>query len=214
MTVNEFEGLVPKIKEATLPGVDAHFIMAPLMRIKLGKKIDVAARNPKKSAVLAILYPNESKELQMVFMLRKTYKGVHSNQIGFPGGKVEKEDNNLLATALRETFEEVGVAASDITIVKELTQTYIPPSNFLVQPFLGICKVKPTFVLDEVEVERLITIPLANILNNNFVSSKKITTSYATNIEVPVFKFEEEIVWGATAMMLSEIKELLLSVHE
>jgi len=146
MTIHEFQTLIPRIATATLPGIDAHFKMAPLMRIKLGKNLDVAALNPKKSAVLALLYPNEAQELQMVFMLRKTYKGVHSNQIGFPGGKVEKEDNNLLATALRETFEEVGVPSNTIQIITTLTETYIPPSNFLVQPFLGICQEKPTFV--------------------------------------------------------------------
>jgi len=212
MTIDEFQALIPKIATVNLPGIDAHFKMAPLMRIKLGKNLDVAARNPKKSAVLALLYPNEAQELQMVFMLRKTYKGIHSNQISFPGGKVEDSDNNLLETALRETFEEVGVPANTIKIIAKLTATYIPPSNFLVQPFLGYCTQKPTFVLDAKEVEKLITIPLKFILDDAYVTSKIITTSYAKNIEVPVYKFKEDVIWGATAMLLSEIKELLLLV--
>jgi 8-oxo-dGTP pyrophosphatase MutT (NUDIX family) len=212
MTLTNFEELVPKIEKIALPGIDAQFKLAPEIRKKLGKTINVAERNPKYAAVLSLLFPDENDEMQMIFMLRKTYKGVHSNQIGFPGGKIEKEDNNLKITALRETHEEIGVAAKEITILKELTEVYIPPSNFLVSPFLGIVSKRPDYILEEKEVERIIEIPLKYVLSDNFISTKIITTSYATNLEVPVFKFKDDVIWGATAMMLSEIKDLLLSV--
>jgi 8-oxo-dGTP pyrophosphatase MutT (NUDIX family) len=149
--------------------------------------------------------------MQMVFMLRKTYEGVHSNQISFPGGKVELEDDNLKTTALRETYEEIGVSSSDIYVLKEMTEVYIPPSNFLVKPFLGISKFRPNFVLEEKEVERLIEIPLKSILSNEALTTKEITNSYAKGMNVPAFEFNNEVVWGATAMMLSEIKDLILS---
>lgn len=183
------------------------------MRKKLGKVIDVSSRSPRKAAVMALMYPNDLGEMIMIFMLRKTYKGVHSNQIGFPGGKVEDEDKTMLDTALRETYEEIGVSKSHITILKELTEVYIPPSNFLVQPYLGVLNKKPAYILEEKEVERLIEIPLKTILNDAFISSKKLKTSYANEIEVPVFEFDDEIIWGATAMMLSEIKDLLLAAN-
>ena len=211
MTLKDFEELVPKIKKSSLPGIDSQFKLAPSIRKKLGKEINIEERNPNIAAVLSLLFPDATGEMQMVFMLRKTYKGVHSNQIGFPGGKVEKIDNNLEATALRETYEEIGVSSINITVLKELTDVYIPPSNFLVKPFLGILKERPEYILEEKEVERLIEIPLRSILSDKFIASKIITTSYAKEIEVPVFKFEEEIIWGATAMMLSEIKDLILS---
>jgi len=211
MTLKDFEELVPKIKKSSLPGIDSQFKLAPSIRKKIGKEINVEERNPNKAAVLSLLFPDVTGEMQMVFMLRKTYKGVHSNQIGFPGGKVEVEDNSLEATALRETFEEIGVDAMDITVLKELTDVYIPPSNFLVKPFLGVLKKRPEYILEEKEVERLIEIPLKSILSDKFIASKIITTSYAKEIEVPVFKFDEEVIWGATAMMLSEIKDLILS---
>lgn len=183
------------------------------MRKKLGKAIDVSSRNPRKAAVMALMYPNDLGEMIMIFMLRKTYKGVHSNQIGFPGGKVEDEDHTMLDTAFRETYEEIGVSENHITILKELTEVYIPPSNFLVQPYLGVLNKKPLYTLEEKEVERLIEIPLKTILNDAYISSKKLKTSYANEIEVPVFEFDDEIIWGATAMMLSEIKDLLLAAN-
>lgn len=209
MTLDNFQKIIPNIEKSNLPGVDSHFKLAPLMRVKLGKKLNLDNLNPKNSAVAALLYPDEHNQLIMVFMLRKTYKGIHSNQIGFPGGKVEESDGTLLTTALRETFEEVGVPASAIQIIKTLTQVYIPPSNFLVQPFLGILQEKPNFVLEEKEVERLIEIPLYQILDDTYLNTKKITNSYTNDVEVPAFQFDEDVIWGATAMMLSEIKDLI-----
>jgi len=211
MTLKDFEELIPKIKKSSLPGIDSQFKLAPSIRKKLGKSINLSERNPKKAAVLSLLFPDSEGEMKMVFMLRKTYEGVHSNQIGFPGGKTEEDDACLQATALRETFEEIGVHSKEITVIKELTDVYIPPSNFLVKPFLGVVKERPVYILEKKEVERLIEIPLQEILSDDFVSSKIINTSYAQDIEVPIFKFNEEVIWGATAMMLSEIKDLILS---
>lgn len=212
MTLTDFEELVPKIKKIALPGIEAQFKLAPEIRKKLGKTIDIEKRNPKRAAVLSLLFPDENKDMQMVFMLRKTYEGVHSNQIGFPGGRLEDFDANLEWTALRETHEEIGVSPKQITVIKELTEVYIPPSNFLVLPFLGVVSERPQYILEEKEVERIIEIPLKDVLSDDFISTKNITTSYTTNLEVPIFKFNEEVIWGATAMMLSEIKDLLLSV--
>lgn len=212
MTLTNFEELVPKIKKIALPGIEAQFKLAPEIRKKLGKNIDVEKRNPKRAAVLSLLFPDENMEMQMIFMLRKTYQGVHSNQIGFPGGKLENDDDSLEITALRETHEEIGVSSKKITVLRELTEVYIPPSNFLVLPFLGMISERPKYILEEKEVERIIEIPLKQVLSDDFISTKNITTSYAKNLEVPIFKFEDEVIWGATAMMLSEIKDLLLSV--
>lgn len=212
MTLTHFEELVPKIEKIALPGIEAQFKLAPEIRKKLGKTVNLEEKKPRKAAVLALLFPDANNNMHMVFMLRKTYAGVHSNQIGFPGGKLEPADESLKGTALRETHEEIGVHANDITVLKKLTEVYIPPSNFLVAPFLGIVSQRPDYELEEKEVERIIEIPLKQVLSDDFVSTKIITTSYATDLEVPVFQFEEEVIWGATAMMLSEIKDLLLSV--
>jgi len=148
----------------------------------------------------------------MLLILRKTYKGVHSNQIGFPGGKVEDNDRNLQETALRETREEVGVRPGSVEIIKELSEVYIPPSNFMVQPFLGIYSNPKPFVVQEDEVEALVEVYVKDFLDNSNLVEKKLTTSYAQNIDVPAYVLNNYTVWGATAMMMSEIKELLEQV--
>lgn len=158
---------------------------------------------------MALFYPGLENRTQLLCILRKTYKGVHSNQVGLPGGKVEPEDDNLMFTALRETHEEVGVSPKDVTVVREISKIYIPPSNFEVQPFIGLYKKPRSFTIQETEVEQLLEIPLSDFLNESNVMTKKLSTSYAKEIDVPAFKLNGYIVWGATAMMLSEIKELL-----
>ena len=145
----------------------------------------------------------------LVLILRKTYKGVHSAQISFPGGKLEDGDTSLMETSLRETEEEVGVDKKTVTVIKELTEIYIPPSNFFVQPYIGFTQDTPSFIRQEDEVEEIVEVPLAHFMDDAVLTTRKLTTSYATNIEVPAFMLNGHVVWGATAMILSEVRELL-----
>lgn len=177
--------------------------------VKELREIDVAGRNPRKAGVMALFYPDRDDITKIVLLLRKEYKGVHSNQVGFPGGKREKEDKDIRATALRETMEEVGVASGKIEVIRAMTTLYIPPSNFLVHPFLGVMKEPPVFFPQEEEVEEVIEVPLGDVLDDSLVSRKTITTSYAVNVNVPVFNLEGYVVWGATAAMLSEVRDLV-----
>lgn len=212
MTFETFLALIPKISNLPLPGKKAQFVMAPMERIKELKETDIRARNPRQAAVMALFYEREG-ESYIILILRKTYKGVHSNQVGFPGGKVEEEDKDLLATAMRETYEEVGVVREDMILIKELTNIYIPPSNFWVQSFMGYVQSAPTFVAQEEEVEALIEVPLTELLQPTSVGVSRITTSYAIDLEVPIFKLQGHHVWGATAMMLNEIKEIIIQAN-
>lgn len=186
--------------------------MAPLERVEDLKVINKKYTKPRRAAVMSLFYPNEHYTTNLLLILRKTYKGVHSNQIGFPGGKVEKEDVDLLATALRETHEEVGVLPTDVEVVKSLTSIYIPPSNFEVQPYIGLYKNPSPFIIQEDEVAALVEVPLVDFLNEDLVFSEKLKTSYADKIDVPAFKLNGYTVWGATAMMLSEVKDLVKQV--
>ncbi|MCP4978085.1 MAG: CoA pyrophosphatase [Maribacter sp.] len=212
MNFDDFALRTSKIKNLPLPGTASHYKMAPLIRKKELEAGHIKKKNPKKAGVLALFYPNENRDTNLLLILRKTYQGVHSNQIGFPGGKSEPEDLDILHTALRETHEEVGVPPKQVSIIRSLSEVYIPPSNFEVQPFIGIYDNPKPFVLQESEVESLVEVSLLDFMNDAKIFTQKLSTSYAKNIDVPAFKLNGYTIWGATAMMLSEIKELLRQV--
>ena len=196
----------------SLPGENAHRKLAPLIRIDELSKIDMSTMNPQEAGVMAVFYPGVEAETRLVLILRKTYKGVHSNQVGFPGGRVEESDFDLQETALRETEEEVGIPRNEIEVLKKLTRLYIPPSNFWVQPYLGILEKTPKMTAQETEVEAILEVKLSEFLDDRNVIKQILSTSYANNIEVPAYKLNGHVVWGATGMMLSEIRELLLKI--
>ena len=212
MQFSEFSTRIVKVKNLKLPGEDFHLKMAPIERLLELKRKAREIKTAKQAAVLCLFYPSSEGLAQLILILRKTYKGVHSAQIGFPGGKTEPGDRSLEHTALRETEEEVGIPAVDISVLKELTEIYIPPSNFFVQPFLGITGTTPQFIRQEDEVEALIEVPLLEFLDDKVKALQTLSTSYAKQIEVPAFQLQGHTVWGATAMMLNEVRELLKQI--
>lgn len=161
---------------------------------------------------MALFYPDANAQTKLLLILRKTYAGVHSNQIGFPGGKVEPDDQDMEDTALRETHEEVGVLPGSVEVIKTLSEVYIPPSNFVVQPFMGVYAKPRPFVIQESEVEAAVEVFLKDFLDNSNLIEENLTTSYAKNFSVPAYRLNGYTVWGATAMIMSEIKELLEQV--
>lgn len=180
-----------------------------MLRLQELEGIDIEQQKPKQAAVMAVFYPGAWQETRFVLILRKSYKGVHSNQVGFPGGRVEEDDRDLMHTALRETEEEVGIPQQEVKILRELTRLYIPPSNFWVQPYLGLMERTPVLIPQEEEVESVLEIDIDEFLSESCLTTQTLSTSYATNIEVPAFILNGHVVWGATAMMLSEMKDIL-----
>ncbi|MFE3848633.1 NUDIX hydrolase [Flavobacterium sp. LB3P45] len=211
MDFQEFLEYVPKLIKAELPAEVSHIKMAPLERIEILKKFDIDIRKPKIAAVMMLFYPKNGIT-HLVLIVRNSYKGVHSAQIAFPGGKYEDHDEIFENTALRETHEEVGIHPSSMEIIKTFTPMYIPPSDFMVHPFLAICKEEIVFIPDTKEVANIIELPLTVFLSDTIITDAKLNTSYANDITVPSFKIKEHIVWGATAMMLSELKDVLKDV--
>jgi 8-oxo-dGTP pyrophosphatase MutT (NUDIX family) len=207
MNFQVFLNNIDAIKNTQLPGIEAQFKLAPKMRLAYNAK-RIQANKPKTAAVLALFYPNQKNNVSILLTKRAIYNGTHSGQISFPGGKVEISDINLKETALRETYEEVGVLKKEINVIREITEVYIPPSNFSVTPFVGILNYKPVFKVNS-EVAKIIEIPFSDLLDDNNIASISITNSYMKETSVPCFNFDGSIIWGATAMMLSEIKELL-----
>ncbi|MDC8001264.1 CoA pyrophosphatase [Aequorivita todarodis] len=209
MDFRDFEKRIVKITKMELPGEEVQFKMAPRERLLELKRVAREKNTAKHAGVMSLFYPSENFETRLILIHRKTYNGVHSAQVGFPGGKLEDEDETIQDTALRETEEEVGISRDTISVLKKLTEIYIPPSNFFVQPFLGITSELPRFVPQEEEVEALIEVTLRDFMNDANITTQTLSTSYATNLEVPAFKLNGYIVWGATAMMLNEVRELL-----
>ncbi len=212
MKFDSFKKSISKIKNLDLPGREAQLKMAPAIRREELEAVASKISSSKRAAVMCLFYPNEEEETFFVLILRKTYKGVHSNQVGFPGGKVEESDRNLEHTALRETEEEIGIAANSIRVHKKCSTIYIPPSNFTVQPFIGTLDETPVFTPQESEVEAVLEVALSDFLSDEKVITKTLETSYAQQIKVPAFLLNDQVVWGATAMMLSEIKQLLKEI--
>lgn len=206
MDFNEFLKRTQTIQQAPLGGLDAQFKLAPKLRLKYSLE-KIRASHPKQAAVLALFYPNQTNETTFLLTQRAKYNGKHSAQISFPGGKLEKTDSSKRHAALRESFEEVAVNEQDVVIIKEMTDVYIPPSNFLATPFVGYIKKRPHFIPNH-EVSKIIEVPLKDLLNDENIREFPIKTSYMEKSMVPCFYFKEHIVWGATAMMLAEIKEL------
>lgn len=211
MNFKKFINHIEELKKIELGGLEAQFKLAPKLRLKYDKQ-KILAKNPKKAAVLALFYPNKRNETSILLTQRASYKGTHSAQISFPGGKVEKTDKNLQETALREAFEEVGIQKEDVTVIREMTDVYIPPSNFLATPFIAYANAEPKYLINH-EVDSIIEITVNDLLSESSITSITMNTSYMDNIDVPAFSINSKIIWGATGMMLSEIKDLLKTIY-
>lgn len=211
MNFKKFTNHIEELKKIELGGLEAQFKLAPKLRLKYDKQ-KIQAKNPKKAAVLALFYPNKKNETSILLTQRASYKGTHSAQISFPGGKVEKTDKNLQETALREAFEEVGIQKEDVTVIREMTDVYIPPSNFLATPFIAYANAEPKYLINH-EVDSIIEITVNDLLSESSITSITMNTSYMDNIDVPAFSINSKIIWGATGMMLSEIKDLLKTIY-
>ncbi|WP_298307689.1 CoA pyrophosphatase [Flavobacterium sp.] len=211
MNFDLFFNAITNVLNVELPSISSHIKMAPLERVKMMEENSYDLSSVRKAAVMMLFYP-KNEVTHLVLIVRNSYPGVHSSQIAFPGGKVEEIDFDLKQTALRETHEEIGIHPNDIHIIRDFSSIYIPPSNFLVYPFLGVSQTELIFNLQEEEVAGIIELPLSTLLDDSIISNKNLETSYSKLIEVPVFQIEEHSVWGATAMMLSELKDVLKMV--
>lgn len=207
MDFNYFINNINKFNNFQVGGIDVQFELAPKIRTKLNA-FEIDSKQPRKAAVLSLFYPNEKGETTFLLTKRADYDGTHAAQISFPGGKYDESDLSLKKTALRETTEEVGILSSKIMVFKQMTDVYIPPSNFIVTPYLGVLNETPNFSKN-VEVAEIIHVLLSDFMNENCISTEIVTTSYAQKMVVPCYKLNNYTVWGATAMMLSEIRELI-----
>lgn len=192
-------------------GREAQIEMAPLPDVP--QRFDrERAQKARQSAVMILLYEEDDK-IRFPLIVRPQYPGVHSGQIALPGGKYEEGDKDLPYTALRETHEEVGVPMDQVELIGQLSELYVPPSNFNILPVVGTIDMPPNFILEEKEVEELVIADI-DILNDTSLRKEKEMTFFSgTRVNVPYFDVNGKVVWGATAMILSELATIINKIN-
>jgi len=207
-----FNNIVESIRKNSLnelPGVATHQTMAPMHRFPASYYLD-RENDYRTACVLALLFPDPKTSLTRITLIERSGGNfVHANQISFPGGKIENDDLSNEETALRETFEEIGVAKEEIEILSKLTSLYIPPSKFLVYPFIGITRVTPEFILSQDEVVKVLTPYLSDFLEEGNLMEGEFSSSLGNTVSAPYYFIEERKIWGATAMIISELLAML-----
>lgn len=219
-----------------LPGAASHLKMAPAHRLDEFRAIRDKDFNPRLSAVLVLLYPGDAgstmpagqtsfvdasssensspplSTLKIVFIRRGEYVGIHSGQIAFPGGRYEDDDADLCETAMREAEEEIGVSRDSYEIIGQLTDLYVPPSNFLVRAFVAYASRRPSYIPDPREVQEVIELDFSHFFNSTNIKVKDFPAHNSlNNTSAPYFDVEGVTIWGATAMMLTELVDLTVN---
>lgn len=164
----------------------------------------------RQAGVLILIYP-ELDGLHIVLTRRTDSLRGHSGQISFPGGRRDPQDASFTATALRETCEELGLCDLDITVIGTLTPIYIPPSNFEVFPTVGTLPSSPVFHPNPAEVAEVFTFPVDNLLDPRYKLTEE-RVFQGTRVLIPFYQVGQHKVWGATAIMLSELEHRLRRV--
>ena len=205
---SDFEEFVQRLGhrlDKPLPGREAQVKMAPYP-VDESRFEENLNKPSKPGGVMLLLYPHNG-DIYLPLMKRPTYAGAHSGQVSFPGGKFEQEDVDLRNTALRETEEEIGVRSENIKVIGSLSELFIIASNFKVYPSVGFIKERPVFIPDAVEVESVLEVSLSQLRDTSRRGVEKMTFGNYT-IHSPYFDVEGHVVWGATAMMLSEFLDV------
>ena len=203
MLAKPFPDLINHLRhrlQQPLPGEAAHGLMASTARTKLGIRPNERTR---RSAVLIVFYPYKDS-IFLPLILRPQYDGVHAGQMAFPGGRMERTDRDLTQTALREAQEEIGIRVQDVTVLGQLSELFIPPSNFYVQPVVGIMHTRPDFYPDPREVDAVVEVNLDTLLDETIVGDSQIEVRGIT-VDAPFYGINGHRVWGATAMMIAEL---------
>ncbi len=204
MLKNEFADYLIT-KNLDLPGIEAQLKMAPKFQ-----GLNFRSFKPKadaKSSAVLILIVGESNNFDILFTLRSEKLRNHNGQISFPGGKTDSNETPT-ETALRETCEEVGIEKNHITIVTQLTELYVPPSNSIIRPIVGYINSLPNLIINEDEVQEAFFVKIDEFYN---VENYKVTNRFLQEqeIETPEWLIHKKTpLWGATAIIMSEFLEL------
>jgi 8-oxo-dGTP pyrophosphatase MutT (NUDIX family) len=205
----DFKKLIDTLSERLqqpLPGGKAHEPMRAtptgLIRPKFEHKLP-----PKPGSVLILLYPDNGR-IRFPLTKRPDYLGTHGGQISLPGGKAEP-DEDYIQTALREGEEEIGVSRTEMKVLGRLSDFFVIPSNFMVAPVIAYTESKPVFIPQPSEVEKILEGDLHDLIAEDAIQTKEIIAAKMYPMLAPHFLIDGEVVWGATAMMLNELREVI-----
>ncbi|MEM8599655.1 MAG: CoA pyrophosphatase [Bacteroidota bacterium] len=182
--------------------------MAPMQERRNPALIDPAGKPCRSAAVLMLLYGDHQGRAQFALTQRPETMRDHSGQISFPGGRIE-DGETALEAALREAEEEVGIDVPRDAVLGALSGLYIPPTRFCVTPYVATLDARPEFVLNRIEVARLIEASVADLVHPDNVRTTR-RHIRGVDFEVPYFDLGGHVVWGATAMMLAEFRAIVL----
>lgn len=199
--------LLRRLRTTEIKGDEAHGLFSPPHRPVFSYD-EILEKNPKFAAVNIALYLKDDEWYFPLIVRSQNEHDRHSGQISLPGGKKELEDRNFMDTAIRETSEEIGIEKPYIRIIREMSPIYIPPSNFYVYPFVSYTKRGPNFILQQQEAVEVIEFPITSFLNLTDTPEMMVLPD-TQGYEVPVINFNGYIIWGATAMILSEFSQLV-----
>ena len=176
------------------------------------QKLHISDSHRTASAVLIPMYKKQG-EYHILFIQRTDRVKDHKGQISFPGGAYEEEDDNLLQTALRESTEEVGLAAEDVEVLGELDDLRTIGSNYVISPFVGRMPWPYQLKVDEWETEEVIEVPLSVLLDNSNISQDK-TILEGEEIDQYYYHYQDKVIWGATARILNQLLGILADIIE
>jgi 8-oxo-dGTP pyrophosphatase MutT (NUDIX family) len=208
MYLTLIERLTERLKQA-LPSALAH---DPLRAVPIGDTIPKFEHKlpPRPGSVLILLYEN-GNEILFPLIKRAEYNGAHSGQVSFPGGKAEPGEDSI-QTALREAEEEIGIDPSSVRVLGRLSDFFVIPSNFMVTPVVASFQGVPSFRPDPYEVVRVLQGNVTHLLREDAIRTREILAAGHYRMNAPHFEIENEIVWGATAMMLNEFRLVLREI--
>ncbi|MBV5342943.1 CoA pyrophosphatase [bacterium] len=208
LTVDKIKSLLTK----PLPGLQSHLKMAPPTRKTQLEAAKEAMQFANKSAVMILLF-HEHDKLKVVFIRRSFYVGIHAGQMAFPGGRFEDSDETVEQTAFREIEEEIGVRRDKIELLGRISDIYVPPSNFLISVFVGYLSEKPVYKPDEREVAEVIEVDFDEFLQPENIDIKSFHVPSANHaITAPYYQTTHCDIWGASAMVVSELVDMLQNV--
>jgi 8-oxo-dGTP pyrophosphatase MutT (NUDIX family) len=203
----DFEDWLTQRLTRPLPGYEAQRKMMNVNRPHVNPVPDQA----RQAGVLLLIYP-EDRDRKLVLIERPKDGSIHSGQVAFPGGKKEDSDPDIIQTALREANEEVNLNPHQVSIIGSLTSLYIPVSNFEVHPVLAFSPAYPGGLKPaDAEVARILHFSFRDIFPQK--EWVKVTASGFPGILLRTLAYkltDAHFIWGATAMILSELEALWL----